>query len=300
MRVGFKTAQRYIDWPVLEAIWASAASFDVFDSGWTFDHIYPADGAGPTFEGWTTLALLSHHVPNMDVGHLVLANPYRHPGIVAKMATTMDHATRGHFILGLGAGWLEAEANAYGIGLAPIAERMRDLESAIRLIQALFRDGEASRWPESGEDPATSGGVTLDLPPYHLDHARSDPPPYTVKGPPLWLGVQGERVGMRLVAQYADGWNYSSGPIDEFMRKRDALLRHCDVVGRDPKDITVSTQIRIPDIRRWPDALEEARQFASVGCDYVILYMDARDGPDGLALLAREVAAPLKEMPDPS
>ena len=108
MRIGFKTAPRYVDWPVLEAIWASASSFDVFDSGWTFDHIYPADGDGPTFEGWTTLALLSHYVPGMDVGHLVLANPYRHPGILAKMATTMDHATRGHPLLGLGAGWLES------------------------------------------------------------------------------------------------------------------------------------------------------------------------------------------------
>jgi alkanesulfonate monooxygenase SsuD/methylene tetrahydromethanopterin reductase-like flavin-dependent oxidoreductase (luciferase family) len=297
MRVGFKTAPRYVDWPVLEAIWASAATFEVFDSGWTFDHIYPADGSGPTFEGWTTLSLLSHHVPNMDVGHLVLANPYRHPGIVAKMATTMDHATRGHFILGLGAGWLESEANAYGIGLAPIAQRLRDLEAAIRVIQALLRDSEASRWPESGDDdPATSGGVTLDAPPYRLDHARSDPPPYTPGGPRLWLGVQGERVGMRLVAQYADGWNYSSGPIEDFTRKRDALHRHCDLIGRDPKEITVSAQIRIADVRRWPDALDEGRQFAKVGCDYLILYMDARDGPEGLELLAREVAAPLKEM----
>jgi alkanesulfonate monooxygenase SsuD/methylene tetrahydromethanopterin reductase-like flavin-dependent oxidoreductase (luciferase family) len=220
--------------------------------------------------------------------------------MVAKMATTMDHATQGRFILGLGAGWLEAEANAYGMSLAPIPERLRDLEAAIRLIQALFRDPEASLWPESGKDPATSGGVTMDLSPYRLDHARSDPAPYTPMGPPLWLGVQGERVGMRLVAQYADGWNYSSGPIDEFRRKRDALLRHCDAIGRDPKEITVSTQIRIADVRQWRDALEEARQFASVGCDYIILYMDSRDGPDGLELLAREVAAPLKEMTEAS
>jgi alkanesulfonate monooxygenase SsuD/methylene tetrahydromethanopterin reductase-like flavin-dependent oxidoreductase (luciferase family) len=101
---------------------------------------------------------------------------------------------------------------------------------------------------------------------------------------------------MRLVAQYADGWNYSSGPIEEFTRKRDALFRHCEALGRDPREITVSTQIRIPEARRWPDALDEGREFAKVGCDYLILYMDARDGPAGLELLAREVAAPLKEM----
>lgn len=297
MRIGFKTAPRYVDWPVLEAIWATAGELDAFDSGWTFDHFYPADGVGPTLEGWTTLALLAHHVPDIDVGHLVLANPYRHPALVAKMATTMDHATRGRFILGLGAGWLEAEANAYGMPLAPIPQRLRDLEAAIQIIQALFRDPDAARWAESEEESSTSGGVTLEAPPYRLDHARSDPAPFTTpNGPPLWLGVQGERVGMRLVAQYADGWNYSSGPIPDFLSKRDALLRHCDALERDPSEITISTQIRIADMRQWREALAEAREFAAVGCDYAILYMDAREGPAGLELLAREVAAPLRDL----
>lgn len=296
MRVGFKTAPRYSDWTTIDAIWATAGELDAFDSGWTFDHFYPADGVGPTFEGWTTLALLAHHVPDIQIGHLVLANPYRHPALVAKMATTMDHATRGQFILGLGAGWLEAEANAHGMPLAPIPERLRALESAIRLIQALFRDPNAATWAESEEASAAAGGVTLDAPPYRLEHARADPAPLTPGGPPLWLGVQGEKVGMRLVAQYADGWNYSSGPIPDYLRKRDALLRHCEAFHRDPAEITISTQIRIADVRQWRDALAEAREFAAVGCDYVILYMDAREGPGGLEVLAREVAAPLHEL----
>lgn len=296
MKVGFKTAPRYTDWATIDAIWATAGALDAFDSGWTFDHFYPADGVGPTFEGWTTLALLAHHLPDVQLGHLVLANPYRHPALVAKMATTMDHATRGHFILGLGAGWLEAEANAHGIAFASIPERLQALESAIRLIQALFRDPQASSWEESEEASAVTGGVSLDAPPYRLKHARADPAPYTPGGPPLWLGVQGEKVGMRLVAQYADGWNYSSGPIADYVRKRDALLRHCDALERDPAEITVSTQIRIPDVRRWRESLAEAREFAAVGCDHVILYMDARDGAAGLEVLAREVAAPLREL----
>jgi alkanesulfonate monooxygenase SsuD/methylene tetrahydromethanopterin reductase-like flavin-dependent oxidoreductase (luciferase family) len=104
---------------------------------------------------------------------------------------------------------------------------------------------------------------------------------------------------MRLVAEYADGWNYSSGPIPEFVRKRDALLQHCSTLGRDPDEITISTQIRIPSVKLWRAALAEARAFVDVGCDYIILYMDARDGPAGLERLAREVAAPLKEMAVP-
>jgi alkanesulfonate monooxygenase SsuD/methylene tetrahydromethanopterin reductase-like flavin-dependent oxidoreductase (luciferase family) len=296
VRVGFKIAPRYVDWTTVNDIWASASGLDVFDSGWTFDHFYPADGMGPTFEGWTALALLSHHVPGMDVGHLVLANPYRHPALVAKMATTMDHATDGRFILGLGAGWLEAEANAYGMPLAPIPERLRDLEAAIRVIQALFRDPAAAQWPETEEAAATRGGVSLEAPPYRLAHARADPMPLTAGGPPLWLGVQGEKVGMRLVAQYADGWNYSSGPIPEFRSKRDALMRHCEALGRDPSEITVSTQIRIADVRQWREALDESIAFVEASCRYIVLYMDARVGASGLELLAREVARPLKEM----
>jgi alkanesulfonate monooxygenase SsuD/methylene tetrahydromethanopterin reductase-like flavin-dependent oxidoreductase (luciferase family) len=299
IRIGFKTAPRYADWRTVADIWASAAALECFDSGWTFDHFYPADGMGPTFEGWTTLALLSHHVPGMDVGHLVLANPYRNPALVAKMATTMDHATGGHFILGLGAGWLEAEAEAYGMPLAPVPQRLRDLEAAIRVIQALFRDPAASQWPESEDEAASGGGVSLEAPPYRLAHARADPAPLTAGGPPLWLGVQGVKVGMRLVATYADGWNYSSGPIPEFIGKRDALMRHCESVGRDPGEITVSTQIRVAETSRWREALEEGRAYINAGCDYLILYMDAREGPKGLELLAREVARPLKEMSAP-
>lgn len=296
IRIGFKIAPRYADWRTIEAIWAVAQDLEAFDSGWTFDHFYPADGMGPTFEGWTTLALLSHHVPKMDVGHLVLANPYRHPALVAKMATTMDHATDGRFILGLGAGWLDVEAEAYGIPFPPVPERLRDLEAAIQVIRALFRNPAGTKWPDSEDALASVGGVSLDATPYKLTHARADPAPLTPGGPPLWLGVQGERVGMRLVAQYADGWNYSSGPIPEFLGKREALLRHCESLGRDSSEVTVSTQIRVADTRRWRSALDEGRKFVEAGCDYLILYMDAREGPKGLEVLARNVARPLREL----
>jgi alkanesulfonate monooxygenase SsuD/methylene tetrahydromethanopterin reductase-like flavin-dependent oxidoreductase (luciferase family) len=232
----------------------------------------------------------------MDVGHLVLANPYRHPGLLAKMATTMDHATRGHFILGLGAGWHEIEAAAYGLRFGPVPERLSDLEAAIRVILALLRDPAASSWPESEAEAATAGGVTLDAPPYSLQHARSDPPPFRPKGPPLWLGVQGERVGLRLVAQYADGWNFSSGSLDDFTRKREALLRHCEAIGRDPAEISVSAQVQIPEVARWSVAFEEARKLARLGCDHIVLYMEAREGPEALELLAKRVAQPLKEL----
>jgi len=294
MKIGFKTAPQRVDWATLEAIWRLAGAMDVFDSAWTFDHLYPVDGDGPCFEGWTTLALLAHHVPHKQIGHLVLANPYRHPALLAKMATAMDHATQGRFVLGLGAGWHEPETSAYGIRLDPIAVRLRVLEAALQVIRALF-SADAGAWPMAGGQPSGEvGGMTLDAPPYRLTHARNDPPPLSPGGPPIWLGTQGERTGMRLVATYADGWNFSGGTVAEFAHKLEALDRACETAGRDRATVEVSVQRRGgSNAEERQAALEYGRAVAGEGCDHLVLYLDPRDGPDGLRLLADEVARPL-------
>ncbi len=85
-----------------------------------FDHFYPVDGDGSCFEVMTALAALTPLVPGHQVGHLVLANPYRHPTLVAKSAATIDHISGGNFVLGLGAGWHVPETTAYGIPLDPV------------------------------------------------------------------------------------------------------------------------------------------------------------------------------------
>ena len=296
MKLGFKTAPQRTDWARLEAIWALGGMLEVFDSAWTFDHFYPVDGDGSCFEGWTTLALLAHQVPGKQIGHLVLANPYRHPGLVAKMATAMDHATAGRFVLGLGAGWHEPETTAYGIDLQPIGARLAALESALQVIRALFSP-PAAAWPDPADGPSVeTGGVSLDAPPYQLTHARNDPPPHTPGGPPIWLGTQGERVGMRLVATYADGWNFGGGTVEEFAAKLAALGRACEATGRDRGTVEVSAQQRVAataEERRA--ALRYGRAMARAGCDHLVLYMDPRDGPEALQALASEVAEPLRE-----
>ena len=296
MKLGFKTAPQRVDWATLDAIWARAGELDVFDSAWTFDHIYPVDGDGACFEGWTTLALLAHRVPGKQVGHLVLANPYRHPGLVAKMATVMDHATDGRFVLGLGAGWHEPEMRAYGMPFDQVPDRLRQLEAGLRVIRALFLP-EAGRWPEAGDGASgDTGGVSVDAAPYRLDHARNDPSPRTPGGPPIWLGTQGERVGMRLVATYANGWNFSGGTVEEFQHKLEALDRACEAAGRDRSTVEVSVQRRVgpgPDERAA--ALAYGRAIARAGCDHLVFYMDPRTGPGGLQALADEVARPLRD-----
>jgi alkanesulfonate monooxygenase SsuD/methylene tetrahydromethanopterin reductase-like flavin-dependent oxidoreductase (luciferase family) len=278
MRIGFKTSQTNVDWPTLLATWELGDSLPVFDSGWIFDHFVAlgADGGG-SHEAFALMGALAGVTRRLQLGHLVLSNTYRHPALVAKSAATLDHVSGGRFVLGLGAGWHEEEHAMYGMRLPPIGERITMLDSAVRVIKALW------------ESPR---GVSLDAPPYRLVDAVCDPPPITPGGPPIWLGTQGSR-GLRIVAERADGWNQTGDPAT-FVEKRDILLRHCEAIGRDPAEIEISAQSFLRD-GDHAAMLETAAGFAESGADHLILIMAAADGPEGLRLLADRVATPLRE-----
>jgi alkanesulfonate monooxygenase SsuD/methylene tetrahydromethanopterin reductase-like flavin-dependent oxidoreductase (luciferase family) len=278
MKIGFKTSQTNVDWPTLLATWELADELPIFDSGWIFDHFVAlGEAGGGSHEAFVTLGALAARTRRLQLGHLVLGNTYRHPALTAKSGSTMDHVSGGRFVLGLGAGWHEQEHAMYGMSLPPIGERITMLESATRLIKELWRS------------PA---GATLDAPPYQLRDAVCDPEPLTPGGPPIWLGTQGLRRGLRIVAQYADGWNQTGDP-ESFTEKRDALLRHCQEVGRDPAQIEISAQAFARD--GAAQQLGVASEYARQGAQHVILVMEAGLGPDGLTRLVSEVAEPLRE-----
>lgn len=289
MRLGFRTSPQNTDWASLEAAWGEAGRHDVFDSGWLNDHLTDPnrDRGGPSFETMTTLAALAHLVPGKTVGQTVLAATFRHPALLAKEAMTLDHLTGGRYMLALGAGWHVFEHASFGIDLPPLGERFDRFEAAIRILRALFSD--AAR---------VEPGVSLDAPPFHLEGALMEPGPVRPGGPPIWLGGQGPR-GLRLAATYADGWNYASnldGTVPGFRERRDRLLTACDVVGRDPAELTVSVQIVIPDDasgRR--QATERAIEYGHAGASEILLTTPARNGAEGIRRLATEVAAPLRD-----
>ena len=294
LRIGFKTAPTRVSWDQVRAIWQRAGELGAFESAWLFDHFYPVDGDGSCFEGMTALAALAPLVPGHQVGHLVLANPYRHPTLVAKSAATIDHISGGNFVLGLGAGWHIPETTAYGMELDPIGQRLRDLRAAIRVIRELLKP-EAGVWPDDGADSSTTGGVSIESPPFRLTHARNDPLPIQGERMPIWLGVQGEQVGLRIVAELADGWNYNGIYVgDAFVHKLDVLRRHADAVGRDMAEIEISAQIRV-DRDDLADARERAESLVAAGVQHLILYLDGRQGPDMVDLTAREIVAPLRD-----
>lgn len=291
--IGIKTSPQAVDWPTLDAAWARIGEYDVFDSVWMNDHLTDVsfERHGPSLEALTTMAALAHRVPGKWLGHAVLSNTFRHPSVVAKAATVMDHVTGGRFILGLGAGWHEGEHIPFGIPMPPMPERFDRFESAVHVIRALW-----------SAEAASAPGVTRADPFYPLAEATNEPPPLTPGGPRLWLGGQKPR-GIALAAAVADGWALPSvvalgAPSDltYFSAKRDEILAALDAISRDPATFEFSAQVptgTTADDRVW--ALAQAREAVDRGATHVILGMPPALGAAGVDAIARDVAVPLRE-----
>jgi alkanesulfonate monooxygenase SsuD/methylene tetrahydromethanopterin reductase-like flavin-dependent oxidoreductase (luciferase family) len=288
VRIGFKTSPQDVDWATLDATWARAGELGVFDSGWLNDHLtnLDAERPGPSLEALSLLATLVHRVPGLTVGHAVLSNLFRHPVLVAKAATVLDHATGGRFILGLGAGWFEGEYAPFGLELPPIGVRIDRLIAAVDVLGALFSPAAA--------DPA---GVTRSDPFYALAGATNLPPPLTPGGPPLYLGGQGPR-GIRLAARRAAGWllpGTHAGNVDYFREKRDQLIEAMEDIGRDPAGFDLVGQASTGrSAASRAEALGSARGFVAAGATHVIFGMPADLGPAGLDDVARDLVGPLR------
>jgi alkanesulfonate monooxygenase SsuD/methylene tetrahydromethanopterin reductase-like flavin-dependent oxidoreductase (luciferase family) len=291
--IGIKTSPQAVDWRTLDAAWAQIGEHDVFESVWMNDHLTDVSGErhGASFEALTAMAALAHHVPGKWVGHAVLSATFRHPAVLAKAATVMDHATGGRFIVGLGAGWHEGEHLPFGIPMPPMPERFDRFESAVHVLRAL--------WSEAAAAPP---GVTRADPFYPLAEATNEPPPRTPGGPPLWLGGQ-KRRGIALAAAVADGWALPAvvglgNPTDlgYFSEKRDLILAALDAAGRDASTFDITAQIptgTTAEDRRW--ALGQAREAVERGATHVILGMPPRLGRAGVDAVAREIAEPFRQ-----
>jgi alkanesulfonate monooxygenase SsuD/methylene tetrahydromethanopterin reductase-like flavin-dependent oxidoreductase (luciferase family) len=223
IRIGALCWNQYTDWPSLLEAGVRADRLG-FDSLWTWDHVYPIVGSenGPMFEGYLTITAWAQATERVRVGLMVGANPFRNPALVAKMATTLDHISGGRAYLGIGSAWNELEARAFGIefGESP-GERLRWLREALPIMRGML-DGEE---------------VTATGPRYFADAVRNDPPPVQERLPIL-VGGGGEKVTLRLAARYADANNIGiAAGYEGFMRKEEALRRHCEEVGRDPAEI---------------------------------------------------------------
>ncbi|HEX5452148.1 MAG TPA: LLM class flavin-dependent oxidoreductase [Candidatus Limnocylindrales bacterium] len=241
IRIGALCWNQYTDWPSLLEAGCRAERLG-YDSLWTWDHVYPIVGSdrGPIFEGWLTLTAWAMATSRVRIGLMVGANTFRNPALVAKMATTFDHISKGRAILGLGAAWFETEHRALGLpyGRSP-GERLRWLGEALPIIRGMF----------DGTEPTVRGER------YQTDAVRNLPPP--VQGRlPLLVGGGGERVTLRLVARYADACNLG-GRLEDIRRKEGVLRAYCEEIGRDPDEIERTTGLGAVVIR---DSEREARR----------------------------------------
>jgi F420-dependent oxidoreductase-like protein len=269
MRISFKTTPQHTTWADLRDLWREADDIEVFDAGWTFDHFYPLrdDVTGPCLEGWTTTAALAGLTHRLRFGLMVTGNTYRHPAVLANMAAAVDQISDGRLELGIGAGWHEEEHRAYGMTLPPLKERFDRFDEALEVIDLLL----------TREVSDFEGRY------YQLRGARCEPKGVQRPRPPIVIGGRGERRTLRSAARWADQWNFPGGDPAELTRLIGVLHGHCEVVGRDPSGIEVSTQVRHTDPARSAD---EATAYREAGADHIVVNLPPPYDPSMLEPLA--------------
>src|SRR3954447_20388905 len=222
------------------------------------DHFFQLEGLGgalePMLEGYTALGFVAGQTSAMTLGLLVTGVTYRHPGLLAKIVTTLDVLSSGRAELGLGAAWYEREHLALGVPYPPVSERFERLEETLQICLQMWSDDTG---PYEGKH-------------YQLAETLCSPMPVSSPRPRILIGGGGERKTLRLVAQYADACNFFGGP-DEVAHKIDVLRRHCHDVGRDPNEIEVTVMYReFAPTATADDVLERAELFAKIGVSTLV------------------------------
>ena len=251
MEFGLDVAQQRMSWDELVRRVQLAEELG-FTGAWGFDHFKPMYGEGPgeTFEGMTTLAALSGLTSRIRLGLLVTGVTYRHPSVLAAQAMTVDHASNGRLDLSLGAAWFDEEHHELGIPFPSTGERFDLLEDALEIIHRLF----------TGEVVSYDGKVVS------LRDARLRPTPVQSPRPPIWIGGQGPKRTLPLVARYADYWHAWGSPnsLAESSARIDELAVEA---GRDPGDIVRTSSLSLDDL---DTARKHAGKFRDAGYGYLV------------------------------
>jgi F420-dependent oxidoreductase-like protein len=253
---GVKTAQHHAEYPDMLRVFQEADEIEVFEHAWLFDHFAPIQGSldGPCLDGWTLLMAMATQTERIRLGLMVTGNTYRHPAVLAKIATTVDVVSNGRLDFGVGAGWNEYEHHSMGIQLDPPGKRLRRFEEACEIWKRLF----------------TQHLTDFDGKHYQLKEARNEPKPIQKPHPPFVIGGSGEQITLRVVARYAQVWNFNGRDVDTFKHKLNVLHQHCENVGRDPSEIQLSIQAAV-DYDNMQATIDHIQSFVDEGVTHIIL-----------------------------
>lgn len=274
------------------------------DSLWLYDHLYgPGVPDYPSLEAWTLATALLSNTERIRIGHMVLCNQFRHPAVLAKMATTLDQISAGRLQLGLGSGSIEDEHNRVGLPWESFRERSERLGETLEIVTQAFAD---ERIDFSGRH-----FTVTDFP--------VKPGPVQQPRPPIVVGGVGEKYTLPLVARYADVWNVPTYALGELQRKVSVLRAICEDIGRDPSSIVLSVEAvmalapddaSLPEVRRLAEkrfgapafglteagligtpaaVVDRLHELQGLGFGQIVLFTHDRASDQTLDLLAAEV-----------
>ncbi|MEC7115090.1 MAG: TIGR03560 family F420-dependent LLM class oxidoreductase [Actinomycetota bacterium] len=275
MRYAISTSPQRCTWDWLLEVWRKADEIELFESGWTFDHFYPlfGDSTEDCLEGWISLTALLQETKRIRGGVLVTGMLYRHPAVLANMASTLDITSNGRLELGIGAGWNEEECEAYGIELGSMEERFDRFEEGMEVVTQLLK-----------QDRSTFRGNW-----YSLQDAMNNP-----KGPqnplPICIGGGGLRRTIPAVAKYAHHWNYGTQTmsLEDFKMRRNVFLKACEKEERDPDDILISTMLRYDGDAQA--TIQQAREYEEAGVKLGIVSIPKDKSPEIVEEIAEILA----------
>ncbi|HEV7897344.1 MAG TPA: LLM class F420-dependent oxidoreductase [Planosporangium sp.] len=226
---------------------AGFSSFTVMDHYFQMEAMASADE--PMLEGYTTLGYLAAKTDRMTLGLLVTGVMYRHPGLLAKIVTTLDVLSQGRARLGIGASWYEREQRGLGVPVVPVAERFERLEETLLICLQMWSDLNG---PFEGRH-------------YRLAETLCVPAPISRPRPPIMIGGGGEKKTLRLVARYADACNlFGTSPAD-VAHKLDVLREHCAAEERDYHSIDKTVLVMRPALVDVDAFLAEVADYAALG-----------------------------------
>jgi probable F420-dependent oxidoreductase len=299
VRFGVHTGLQNTSLRELRSLWTRIEELG-FDWISIWDHFYAADNTGDPscLEAIVSHAALAASTTRVRCGSLVYCAGYRHPAVLANAMASLDELAGGRVTLGLGAGWAKLEYDAYGIAFPAAGARLRLLEESLVCVRGLLRN-----------DVTDFAGEF-----FTLTDARCEPKP--VQTPlPIWVGGGGEKVTLRLAAQYADGWNVPFIAPDAWAHKSAVLDEHCARLGRDPatieRGVNVGMAFSDDELRTQfghladfvkpgvltgsvAEMVDRVGAYAAAGADWVILAMRAPFDRDGLERFASDVLPQLR------